>query len=354
MALVNSSLATKGVDSIAKINILKRHFYSFVRHLTYKKFVNFAKTEINFLKKEDHLNSYPYILKIEPSNICNLRCSYCYDDRREPFDNERPYGRMSFEHFKLLIDEIGEYLFKINLYGFGEPWLFPETFEMIRYATDQNIGVAVSSNMNLKRDDLHRDILDSGLEVLIVSIHGMSQETYSQFMKGGELDVALKNVEKVVKERQARKSSVPFIDWQYCVTGFNEHEIAEARKMAKEIGVDQVRFIKPFFPDNASEKWFSSMFPRRTVENDTVENTSCSWPYRSAYINWDGGLLPCCRDFRLVANDFGNVTRESFSSIWNNAHYRSSRKLIAGLERSECHTMCSRCPVIRRKPESYK
>ncbi len=348
MALVDSSLATKGIDSFAKINILKRHFYSFASHLTCKKIINFAKTEINLLRKRDYLNSYPYILKIEPSNICNMRCCYCYDDRRQPFDNERPYGRMSFEQFKSLIDEVGAYLFKINLYGFGEPWLFPETFQMIRYATDNNIGVAVSSNMNLKKENLHRDILDSGVEVLIVSIHGMSQETYSRFMKGGELNIALENVKNVIRERKARNSSLPFIDWQYCVTGFNEHEITDAKEMAKQIGIDQVRFIKPFFPDHAPDEWLSSMFPRRTAEDDEANNRGCSWPYRSAYINWDGGVLPCCRDFRLVANDFGNVFRESFGSIWNNGHYRSSRRLIGAPGKNTCHTMCARCPVTRR------
>ncbi len=347
MGIIDSALATKGIDTAVKINILKRHFYSFIRHLTFKKLINFSKTEVNRIQKKDLLNSFPYILKIEPSNICNMRCAYCYDDRRKPFDHERPYGRMSFDQFKSLIDEVGDYLFKINLYGFGEPWLFPETFEMIRYASDKNIGVAVSSNMNIDKPDLHLEILNSGLEVLIISIHGASQTSYSRFMNKGKLDIALANLEKVIQERKRRGSKIPFIDWQFCVTGFNEHEIPAAKQIAKEIGVDQIRFIKPFFPDDAPEEWFSSIFPRRIPQPNTSSPESCSWPFRSAYINWDGGILPCCREFRPLENDFGNVFQETFTAVWNNDYYRTSRQLISNKETVQCNTICSRCPVTK-------
>ncbi|WP_254845493.1 radical SAM protein [Desulfovibrio sp. DV] len=132
----------------------------------------------------------PYILKIETTNICNLRCAYCYDDRRAPLPGERPYGRMTADQFRSIIDSCGEYLFKINMYGFGEPFLFPETLEMICYATDKNIGVGVSSNLNHRDPDLARRIVASGLEVLIFSCHGVSFETSGRFMRGGNADLA--------------------------------------------------------------------------------------------------------------------------------------------------------------------
>lgn len=346
MAIVDSGLATRGVGSLARFRILKRHFYSFLRHLTFRKLNNFLRTELNRIKKRDILDSYPYILKIEPSNICNLRCAYCYDNRRQPHDGERKYGRMSADQFRAIVDEIGEYVFKINLYGFGEPWLFPETLAMIRYATDNNIGVGVSSNMNFSDPALPKAIVNSGLEVLIFSIHGVTQETYSKFMQGGNMEIAFANLSKVIEERRKQGFSKPFIDWQFCVTGFNEHEIPLAEKMAEEMGVDQIRFIKPIFPDDASDEWFSSMFPKNTFRpQDSIPPPDCSWPYRSAYINWDGGILPCCREFRLLANDFGNIFKDGFKAVWNNQRYRSSRRLLASPSEKQCDTICRQCPV---------
>ncbi|MCI5157330.1 MAG: hypothetical protein D3906_02630, partial [Candidatus Electrothrix sp. AUS1_2] len=138
MGLNFLNLATKGMDPSVRMKILKRHLFALLRHITFKKFVNLLLTEYNMVTRKEILSSKPYLLKIEPSNICNLKCAYCYDNRRPPNEGERPYSRMSFNNFKQLIDETGAYLLKINLYGFGEPFLFPESFEMIEYPTKPN------------------------------------------------------------------------------------------------------------------------------------------------------------------------------------------------------------------------
>jgi MoaA/NifB/PqqE/SkfB family radical SAM enzyme len=350
MPLLNFDLATKGMDQATKLKIIKRHFFSFIRHITVKKLLNFLLTEYNMLQKKSYVSSYPYILKIESTNICNLKCVYCYDNRRMPDMGERPYGRMPFDNFKKLIDELSPYLFKINLYGFGEPFLFSETIDMVKYASKKNIGVGISSNMNFEDSYLPRKIVKSGLEVLIFSCHGVTQETYSKFMVKGDMELAMRNIKKVIEERGKIGSKTPLIDWQFCVTQFNEKELDIAKEKAKEIGIDQIRFIKPFFPEDAENEWFSSLFPKNIPETLGEKKAGCSWVYRSAYINYDGGLLPCCKDFRLLANDFGNVFKEGFASIWNNDNYSSSRKLIANPEdrNIKCNTICAHCPITIR------
>jgi len=256
---------------------------------------------------------------------------------------------MTLPQFASLIDAVGDYLFKINLYGFGEPFLFPETLDMIRYAADRNIGVGVSSNLNHRDPELPRRIVASGLEVLIFSCHGVSQETSSRFMRGGNPQLALDNLKAVIEAKRQAGTRTPFIDWQYCVTGFNEHEIGAAREAAARLGVDQVRFIKPFFPADAPSDWFSTMFPRQTFAHDAEASPGCSWLYRSAYVNWDGGLIPCCRDPRDTSVDFGNVLQTPFATVWNNAKYQAARALLADPSRQDLRDgiLCGRCPVTR-------
>ncbi|MBF0606372.1 MAG: radical SAM protein [Candidatus Magnetobacterium sp. LHC-1] len=348
-------LATHGMNPVVVFGILKRHLYAFYKHLTARKLLNFCHTEYNRLIRKTRLGSFPYILKLETTNMCNLSCAYCYDGRRAPLEGERPYGKMSLDGFKQLIDELAPYLFKINLYGFGEPFLDPRCIDMIAYATKRNVGVGVSSNMNFVDDTLARKIVQSGLEVLIFSCHGITQESYRRFMVKGNMGLAFKNISEVITQRDMTRSKTPFIDWQFCVTGFNQGEIAAAKAKARELGIDQVRFIKPFFPEDAAPEWFSDLFPRHSTAAVANQAPSpgkgqrrpvgCSWPYRSAYINYDGGVLPCCKDTRLIANDFGNVFRDSFADIWNNEHYVSSRALIAQSGQGGCQTMCARCPV---------
>ena len=352
MGLLDSALATKGAGAAERLKILKRHAQAFVRHATVKKLRNFWKAERNRMKKRTVLDSLPYILKVETTNICNLRCAYCYDDRRAPQPGERPYGRMTFDQFRGLVDSVGDVLFKINLYGFGEPFLFPETLEMIRYATSRNIGVGVSSNLNHRDPELPRRIVESGLEVLIFSSHGVSPEVSGRFMRGGNASLAFENLRAVIEARRAAGTDTPFIDWQYCVTGFNEHEIGAARETAARLGVDQVRFIKPFFPADAPDEWFSTMFPRQTFVHDDDASPGCSWLYRSAYINWDGGLIPCCRDPRDPSVDFGNIFETPLPEVWNGEKYQAARALLANPTRHELRAgiVCGRCPVTWAGP----
>lgn len=351
MSLFKTNLATQGIDKLNRYRILQRHLLAFLKHMTLVKMLNFMRTEFNMATKKSHLSSYPYILKIESTNICNLQCKYCYDDRRASQENERPYGKMTFLQFRKIIDELAPYLFKINLYGYGEPFLFPETIEMIQYAMDNNIGMAISSNLNIEDNDQFAEkIVSSGLEVLIFSCHGVSEKSYKEFTRKGNLKLALNNISRIVEARKKLDSKTPFIDWQYCVTRFNEGEIEEAKIIAKNLGIDQIRFIKPNLPEGAEKSWHSKLFPHRSHHRPALPPRSCSWFYRAAYINQDGGVLPCCRDMRLVENNYGNVFEEPFEKIWNNDKYVTSRGLVTkDLDAPvPCKTMCHECPVFNK------
>jgi len=343
--------ATRGGDARSRWRILKRHVQAFVRHATARRLGNFLRVECERLLGRECAASRPYLLKIESSNICNMHCPYCHDGRAAPGPGQRPYGRMRLEQFSRLLDDVAPWLFKINLYGFGEPFLFPETCDMIRLATDRNIGVGVSSNMQLDAPGLAERIVASGLETLIVSIHGATQATCAHFMGGGSLDLALGNVQDVLAARKQAGSRFPFVDWQYCVTGFNAGEMDAARRLAGEIGVDQLRFIRPFVPEDAAPDWTWVEAPR---VNETTERQRCAWLWRAAYINWDGGVLPCCRDVRNTGNDFGNALDAGLSALWNNDRFRTARRLATrgqapsgddGAQGTD--VLCTTCPAVR-------
>jgi len=84
MSLFNPALATKGMDITTGMKILSRHAYTFVRHSTPRKLSKVLRSELNRVSKKVRLTTYPYILKIESTNIYNLHCAYCHEGRRAP------------------------------------------------------------------------------------------------------------------------------------------------------------------------------------------------------------------------------------------------------------------------------
>jgi MoaA/NifB/PqqE/SkfB family radical SAM enzyme len=349
MPLLDLRTATMAYDRSSGTRIALEHVSSVLRHMTPKRALNLIKSERERILGRHVLSSMPFFLKVESTGLCNLDCRWCTGSLRKRLEGQRSIGSMTPEQFRSILDQAGEYLFRINLYGFGEPLLFPETYEMIRDAADRNIGVTVSSNMNTRNATLASDILNSGLELLIFSCHGTTRETVQRFMgEAADIRLALENVERLVRLRDERGSRYPRIQWQFCMTGFNEHQMNEAETTVRRIGMDSIRFIRPLFPTDAGDEWYSSLFPRRSVERTDFSDRSCSWPYRGAYINWDGGLLPCCKGELDPENDYGNVFSEGISAIWNGLRYRDSRKLIKSPDTfiPSCRTLCSACPVL--------
>lgn len=353
MPLFDFRTATIGFGNRSKLRIMREHLHSVLRHMTPSRLINLLRSESNRILGRSGIDSMPFFLKIESTSLCNLDCRWCTGSRKERQTGERSTGRMTLDQFRIILGQTGKYLFRINLYGFGEPLLFPETFAMVKEASARNIGVVISSNMNVESSTLTKDILDSGLELLIFSCHGTTDETVQKFMgSSADINLALKNVADLVKERKRRGKRFPIIQWQYCITGFNEHQMKEAEAITDRIGMDAIRFIRPWFPPDAGDEWYSTLFPRRSIAQSDYRYRSCSWPYRGAYISWDGGLLPCCREELYTENDFGNVLSDDFRTIWNGQRYRESRELINSPDsfRPRCKTICSTCPVLGFEP----
>ena len=80
------------------------------------------------------------------------------------------------------------------------------------------------------------------LDRLIISIDGTTQEVYEQYRVGGNLDKVMEGAKNIVKWKKELKSKTPFIVFQFLVVKPNEHQMEDVKKLAKEMGVDDVWF----------------------------------------------------------------------------------------------------------------
>ena len=181
------------------------------------------------ITKQPIVNGLPVSISIEPTTACNLKCPECPSGLRS---FSRPTGKLEPTLFKKIIDEIHEKLFYLIFYFQGEPYLHPEFLEMVSYASGKGIYTATSTNAHFLDDENARRTVESGLDRMIISIDGTTQETYEAYRKTGNLDQVLEGTKRILKWRNMLKSKTPAILWQFLVVGPNEHQIPEIKRLA--------------------------------------------------------------------------------------------------------------------------
>lgn len=322
-----------------------------------KALVNFLTIEFQHrVLKSAYVSGYPYYLTIETGNVCPLRCVFCPTGQRE---EGLPKGFLRFTDFKKIIDELGDYLYIVELYNWGEPFLNTEIFEMVKYAKDKKIFVTISSSLNHFDKALCQKLIRCDLDLLMISLYGASQETVETYQRGNNFKNVIGNVRLIVGERKKSKRRKPFLQWRFMVTKYNEHEISKAMEIAKKIGIDflelgyfrcdmsklpflndvsEFESVKEWLPKNEAYSCYDYAHKRKKI----LPNNDCSFLWTHSVVNWDGSVFPCCAVFDKKWN-FGNMFRSNFGKIWNNIKYRASRDKITRDKDIGSKTICHIC-----------
>ena len=323
-----------------------------LRHWKWKKFLNMLRIEVQLRLGRTRVWGYPFEWEVDTTNICQLKCPLCHTGLGTV---NRHKGVMHFELFKKTIDEIKDYCIWLSLYSWGEPFLNKEIDRYVAYANEANIATMISSNLNKPlTPDMAERLIRSGLDVLIISLDGTTQEVYEVYRVEGHLDRVLDNIRLLVQKRKELGYQRPYLEWQFIVMRQNEHQIDEARRLCKELGVDGIVFKKVDFPHGeddpeVAEQWVpvatdgfrkDSPFAKPYAEN----GGRCWRLWRSAVVNWDGGYAPCCY-LTDASDDFGDVNTQSIKEIWNNEKYVTARGLFKHNTVPKTYVGCIDCNV---------
>ena len=155
---------TDGINFISKLNG-RRIGNAIILYLSY--------TFSRILRKPIHWGM-PMVMEIEPTTSCNLRCPQCPSGLRE---FSRNTGMLDLSLYQKLIDELHPDLVYLILYFQGEPFLNKQFLAFVKIAAAKNIYTATSSNAHYFTDEMAKATIESGLDRLIVSIDGITQET---------------------------------------------------------------------------------------------------------------------------------------------------------------------------------
>lgn len=324
---------------------------NFLRKLTFRRVVNGFKVLGSFYltrwMQKPIQWGLPFSISFEPTTSCNLRCPECPSGLRA---FTRPIGMLEKDFFTKTIEEIHKDLLYLIFYFQGEPYLNPDFLDMVKFATQKKIYTATSTNAHYLNDANARRTVESGLDRLIISIDGTTQEVYQQYRIGGKLEKVIEGAKNIVKWKKELKSKTPYVFFQFLVVKPNEHQIEDIKQLAKEIGVDDVRFKTAQIYDHTHGNPLIptlDKFSRYKKNEDgtyAIKNAlsnQCWKLWHACVISWDGLVVPCCfdkdADYRL-----GDLKKDSVREVWHSEAYRSFRKkLLQGRKNIDICANCS-------------
>ena len=288
----------------------------------------------------------PRFISIEPVNACNLRCPECPVGMRETAVKAI---HADLPLIKKLIDELAPTLMYTTLYFQGEPLLNRNFTEIVQYVRSKNILTATSTNSQLIDDNLAKSLVLSGLDRLIISVDGATQDTYEVYRVGGKLQKVIDAIYSLVKWKKELKSASPYIEVQFLVLKTNEHQLDEMKRLAKEWNVDKLTFKSAQLYDfeNGHELIpITKKYARYELRADGKYHIKkflrnrCKRLWEGAVITSTADVLPCCfdKDSRYV---FGNLNENFFAECWHSENAMQFRKKL--LENRKQFEMCRNC-----------
>lgn len=214
--------------------------------LLYLKATNFLVSGYHLACGHTSLASQPVTLMVDPANSCQLRCPGCVHSGNERFVDglSWPNGVMHQDAFERLLERCGPFATNSVLYNYGEPLLNKKLPALIRRARGYGMTTHLSTNLSMKFDV--EDFVRAQPDHIILSIDGITQETYGRFRKRGNLELVLENVRAMVQAKQRLGLNRPILVWRFFPFEHNVHEVDDALALAESMGVDEMIIGNPF------------------------------------------------------------------------------------------------------------
>jgi MoaA/NifB/PqqE/SkfB family radical SAM enzyme len=332
-----------------------------------------------------HAPPLPRFVQIEPVGQCNLRCKMCAVQFREDGPPHGPLAFMAFDRYAAIVDSFPD-LEELHLQGLGEPMMHPRFFEMVRYAAAKGVHVSCNSNLTLLSERRAEECVTSGLAALHVSLDAVDPALYEKIRVGSRYSRVCKNLERVLAARK-RAGSTLAINIVMVLMRDNLRELPKLVDFAHRQGVDEI-FVQHLCHDFAESALPAKYVPmRRFVESQTLSGGGawtataercfavarhkaerlgvklrlpelrrasprvlapgekrCDWPWRGAYISYDGLAMPCCMVGTPDRAHFGSVTLHGVRQVWKSAGYADFRQRLLSDDPPD---VCASCAIYK-------
>ena len=323
---------------------------NFLSKITIRKFVNalliISSYYLSKIFKKPIQWGLPITISIEPTTECNLGCPECPSGVKF---FTRPTGYINIDFYNRFLNDTHSHLLYLYFYFQGEPYLHPQFLEMVQKASRKKIYTVTSTNGHFLTERKAEETVKSGLDRIIISLDGTSQETYSKYRIGGSYEKVITGIRNLTEAKKRLKSKTPHVVLQFIVMKHNEHQIDEVKKLAVTLHVDELKLKTvqvynmqenaTLIPENKNYSRYDISGNELSIKNKLLNHCWKLW--HSCVVTWDGKVAPCCFD-KDAAHRMGDLNQTDFATVWQNENYRNFRSnIIKSRKEIDICTNCS-------------
>lgn len=296
---------------------------------------NYFNSERSYYTRTLEPPNRPMVFSIETTSYCNLKCVMC------PYpDMTRPHEMMEFEVFRKIIDEVRDYNGSIWLHNLGEPLAHPQFAELTRYVKESGLPCGFSTNATLLNEARGTEILESGLDKIILCMDGVTKESFEKMRVGASFEKVTQNIEGFLRLKKQKRVENPETIVQLIYMKDTESQVEEFKRRWQPLA-DRVH-IKRFatWADQVGPITELSDPEHRYYPEHSKSSLRhpCAYLWRNVVVTAVGDVIPCCMDYdaRMV---MGNVKEQSLQEIWHGEKFRQARAdQLAGRFLSTCES----------------
>jgi tungsten cofactor oxidoreducase radical SAM maturase len=307
-------------------------------------------------------------LYVEPTTVCNLNCRTCIRNIWKD-----PKAHMEMETLRQLVEQTTDFpeLQRVVFSGLGEPLTHPHILDMVRLVRERDLAVTIGSNGLLLDKAMSRELVALGVDRLIVSLDGVTHETYAS-VRGAEISLVLDNIRGLNEAKRELGSLTPTLGIEFVAMRSNIAEFADLTGLASRLGASRVLVSNVLaYTDEMRDEILYGYEPRPPfsagswpVKIDawvmwgTLELPRMHWGAeqhcrfvrdRAMVVGWDGSIVPCFalshnysylaidgRRKQVTRYDLGNLAQQSLLEIWTSEEYCRFRNEVRDFHFPSC------------------
>ena len=279
---------------------------------------NYALSRLGLVR----ISHMPTFVSVEPAAICQLRCPECPVGMKGDRLKVKGERFISREVWERVLNETAETAWTMQFYFQGEPLLHKDLPQMISDAHEKGLYTIVSTNAQAMTPELAKALIQAGLSKIIVSMDGLTQQSYEAYRVGGDIEKCKAALQYLRDAKKACEGQT-LIELQCLRLRTNEHEWEALKGQYKLLGADRLvlKTVQlydyahghPLMPTN--ERYSRYRKGADGLYHRKHRGIGCRRIWSGVVVTTDGEVLPCCYD-KSRAYAYGNIKEKSLKELF--------------------------------------